>query len=297
MVKDKTTIKLLRRLGITLIALPEPVTTPFGVALLLTSHYLSKRLETRQNDRLRETIGHYLAHTGWFGADADSQPGPAGPVTRYALRQEQAILGQITGSAEANLAPSVWQSWQDMRHRAARYAADMQTSFGHYGSRSSLKAESGWPDGSGKAEKTAPHAINMRELSQRYEGGGSAVAHSGRVHTSGAGETVTQHSLNMILLSQAAGVGSVSQAKVSRHTINKALLPQHHAPAGCVAVRSALRSNNYYYDLVSQKNVIGGYPCLVPRFADPSADSSGKNKTAKGKRENPPRSHYALAAT
>jgi hypothetical protein len=260
MIKSKTITKLLRRLGVALIVAPEPFTTPFGVALVLVARYLSRRRETSQNNRLQEMVRYYLAHTERFGGDADGQSSAPGPVTCYTLSEKRAILGQITGSRsfEANLAPSVLQNWQDMRRRTVHHTTDIQSLSGHYKAGDSFKVESGWSDTSSRAEKVTHHTINMKRLSQCYEDA-SALAHSNWARTSSIGEGVTHHSLNMSLLSQSPNIGSARQVKVKHHNINMAPLRQRYGSAvNSTNVLNALRNNNFYYDIVSRGNVIGG---------------------------------------
>jgi hypothetical protein len=262
MIKTRTRIKLLRRLGITLIFLPELITTPFGVALVLVARHLAKRREASMNKRLRETVKYYLAHTRHFSDDADGKSSAPGPVKRYAQSEEHMIPRQYTGnrSFEANLAPSVWQSWRDMRGRTVHHTIDMQSLSQRYKAGDSFKVESGWPDTSRRAEKVIHHTINTEWLSRRYEGEDSAVAHSSGARTSGAGERVTHHSVNMRLLSQRYNIGSVGQTKVKYHTINMALLLQRYgSTVSSTKALNALQNNNYYYDVVSRGNVIGGY--------------------------------------
>jgi len=262
MIKPGNSIKFLKRLGIALILLPELITTPFGVALVLVARYLAKRLEARQNKRLREMVKYYLAHTGRFSNDADGKSSGPGSVNRHTQSEERLISRQYTGSRSfvANLAPSVLQNWRDMRGRTVHHTMDMQSSSGRYQAGGSLKVESGWSDASPKAEKVIHHTINMKRLSQRYEGQGSTVAHASWARTSGAWEGVTHHSLNMKLLSQRYNTGGVRQTKVKHHTMNMDLLRQRYGSAVSYTMAfRALQNNNFYYDIVSKGNVIGGY--------------------------------------
>ena len=147
-----------------------------------------------------------------------------------------------------------------MRGRTVHHTMDMQSLSGRYKAGDSFKVESGWSDTSPRAEKVIHHTINTEWLSRRYEGQDSAVAHSSWARTSGAGEGVTHHSLNMRLLSQRYNTGGVGQTKVKYHTINMALLRQRYGSAVSYTMAlKALRNNNFYYDIVSRGNVIGGY--------------------------------------
>lgn len=297
MIVGRTRVKFLKRLGIALIFLPELITTPFGVALVLVARYLAKRHEASQNNRLREMVKYYLAHTRRFSDDADGKSSAPGSVKRYTRSEERPIPQQYTGSRsfEANLAPSVWQSWHDMRRRTVHHSMDMQSLSRRYKAGDSFKVESGWADTSRRAEKVIHHTINTEWLSRRYESAGSAVAHSNWARTSGAGEGVTHHSVNMRLLSQRYKTGGVGQPKVKYHTINRALLLQRYGSAvNYTTVLNALQNNNYYYDVVSRGNVIGGYPCSMATNADHSVGTLKKRKSTKGEGENYLGYHYAF---
>ena len=88
MIVGRTRVKFLRHLGIALIFLPELITTPFGVALVLVARYLARRREASQNKRLREMVKYYLAHTGRFSGDADGKSSAPGSVKRYTRSEE-----------------------------------------------------------------------------------------------------------------------------------------------------------------------------------------------------------------
>jgi hypothetical protein len=262
MIGSRTSVKLLMRLGIALIFAPEPFTTPFGVALVFVARYLARRREAGLNKRLREIVKYYLVHTRCFNDDADGTSTATGLVEHHIQGKEHAILGQITGSPsfEANLASSVWQSWHDMRDRTVHQTVDRQSLSGHYKADDSFSVESGWSDTSSRAEKMIHHTINMKRLTQRYEDEGSAVAQSSLARTSGAGKRVAQHSINMKSLSQRYDTGAVGQAKVKHHTMNTGLLQRRYGSATMYKIAlNALKNNNFYYDVVSKGNVIGGY--------------------------------------
>jgi hypothetical protein len=244
-----------------LILSPEFITTPFGVALVLVARYLSRRREASQNNRLREMVKYYLAHTGRFSGDADGQSNAPGSVKHHTQSEERLIPQRYLGSRslESNLAPSALQNWQDMRRRTVHHKTDTQSLSGRYKAGDSFKVESGWSNTSYKAEKVIHHTINTGWLSQCYEGA-SAVAHSNWARASSVGEGVTHHPLNMILLSQRHNTGSVGQVKVKHHNINMAPLRQRYGSVvSSTRVLNALRNNNFHYDIVSRGNVIGGY--------------------------------------
>ena len=224
MIKARSYVRLLRHLGIALIFAPEPFTTPFGVAFVLAARHLSKRREDSVNNRLREMVQYYLAHTAHFGDYVDGESGAPGPVRRRGLSEERPILGQITGSRSLEAKCSVRQSRPPTQ------------------------------------EGTPNHTTHMGSLSRRYESANGAVAHSSSTTTSDSVEGATHHSVNMGLLSQHYGTGSVGRAKAKSHTINIARLQQRHgSAASSMTVYRALQNNNHYYDMLSRENVIGGY--------------------------------------
>jgi hypothetical protein len=261
MIGSRTSVKLLMRLGIALIFAPEPFTTPFGVAFVFAARYLAKRREADVNKRLRETVRYYLGHTRCFGDDADGASAVPDPIKQHIQGKEHAILGQITGSRslEANLARSVWQSWRDMQDRRLHHAMDMQSFSGHYNADDSFRGGSGWSDTSTGAGKMIHHTIDMKPLSQHYEGDGSATARSNWSRASGAREGVMRHSVNMKSLSQHYNTGGAGQAKIEHHTMNTGLLRRRYGSAmNCAMALNAVQNNNFYYDVISRGNVIGG---------------------------------------
>ena len=260
MVKTRTIIRFLRRLGITLIFLPELFTTPFGIALILISRHLSKRLEARQNKRLQEMVKYYLAHTGPFSSDTAGKYIASSSVKLYTRSEEHVIPQQFIGnhSFEINITPSVWQSWHDMRSRTVHYTMDKQRHSLGYKAGDNFKVECGLPNTQSKTKKVIHHMINMESLSQHYEGEDSDAVHSNRARTSDAVDRVMHHSVNKRLLSQCYNTTSIGQTKVN-HTTNIALLLHRYEEAMCKIALNALRDNYSYHDLISRGNVIGGY--------------------------------------
>ena len=254
MVGTGTGIRLLRHLGIALIFAPEPFTTPFGVALILVARHLSKKLEANRNNHLREMVQYYLAHTGHLGDYAYGESGAAGPAKRHGLSEERAILGQITGSRSFEAKPSVQPVRCNIREGTANHAADMQ------GLSQRCKYVGSHTNTSTRTEEVIHHAINMEWLSQRFESTNSAVAHSNWATTSGAAEGTTHHSVNMNLLSQHHETGSVGHAKPKCHAIDAVQLRRRYGSSvDHTTALNGLQNNNHYYDMLSRKNVIGGY--------------------------------------
>ena len=87
-----------------------------------------------------------------------------------------------------------------------------------------------------------------------------SLAHSSCTTTSGGPEGATHRALNTGLFAQYDGSGSVGQAKAKPRTVN--ITQRRQRPGSAVShttILSALQNNNYYYEVLSRKNVIGGY--------------------------------------
>jgi hypothetical protein len=65
--------KLLRGVGLALIAMPEPFTTPLGVGLLAASWVLAKRQDAQRRAYLRHLLKEYLHTYRPFGHGAPSE--------------------------------------------------------------------------------------------------------------------------------------------------------------------------------------------------------------------------------
>lgn len=254
MVSTRTYVRLLRHLGIALIFAPEPFTTPFGVAFILAARHLSKQHEANVNNHLRQTVRYYLAHSSLLTHDSDGKCGTSGPAKRYGLSEERPILGQITGSRSFEGNSSVRKARQGMKDGGANPTPEMETLCRRYTCGNSLC------DTSTGTQKVIHHTMDMGWLSRRYESASTAVAHSSWTTASSALEGVTHHSVNMALLSQHYGTGGVGKTKVELHATNTARLRQDRGAAAThTTVHRALQDNNHYYDMLSQRNVIGGY--------------------------------------
>jgi len=59
--------KLLKGVGLALIAMPEPFTTPIGAGLIAASFIISKTQESRKRKHLRHILGEYLNTYRPFG--------------------------------------------------------------------------------------------------------------------------------------------------------------------------------------------------------------------------------------
>jgi hypothetical protein len=254
MINARTYIRLLRHLGVALIFAPEPFTTPFGVASILVARHLSKRHEASVNNRLRETVQYYLAHTGRFGEYVDGESAAPSRAKRRGLNEERPILGEITGSRGIEAKSSVRQGRSDTQEGRANHTTGMASLSRRYKYGDSL---SGTSTGT---QRVIHHTIDIEWLSRRYESANSAVAHSGWTTTSGGVEGVTHHSVEVGSLPQNCRSGSVGQAKAKSHTTNIAQLrKRYRSGASCTTVYRALQNNNHYYDMLSRRNVIGGF--------------------------------------
>jgi hypothetical protein len=250
----RTYIRLLRHMGIALIFAPEPFTTPFGVAAILAARHLAKRHELSVNNRLRETVQYYLAHTGHPSDYAGDESRASVPVKRRGLSAEQPILGQITGSCSLGAEPSIRQGGRDIQRHSANYTAHMESLSRRYNIGNSLS------DTSVTTQKVIHHTTDTEWLSRRYLSANLAVAHSAWATTSVGVEGVTHHSLNVGSFSQRYGTGSIGQPQAKPHATGVSHSRQHYGSAvNSLAVLRALRNNNHYYEVLSRKNVIGGH--------------------------------------
>ena len=207
MIKAKTSIQLLRHLGIVLIVLPEVITTPFGVVLVLASRYLSRRLEASLNKRLQETLKYYLAHFKRFSDDADGESSAPSRVKRYTQSEKHLISWQYKGSRSFDATPSplVWQSWRDTRDDIVHHTVDIESLSRRYGIRDGSKVEPGdshWEVTSGSTKKLMHHSIDMQMFSRRYKADDSSKIESDWSDTSSSVEEVIHHTVNMESLSR-----------------------------------------------------------------------------------------------
>jgi hypothetical protein len=66
--------KLLKGIGLALIAMPEPFTTPIGAGLVAASFVISKTEEVKKRKHLRHILGEYLNTYRPFGYGMDYKP-------------------------------------------------------------------------------------------------------------------------------------------------------------------------------------------------------------------------------
>jgi hypothetical protein len=180
MTKSKTHIRLIKHLGIVLIALPEFVTTPLGVALVLLARYLSRKLESSLNRRLRESLTYYLAHFRRFDDGANVKAAVPASVRHYSQAEEQPVSWRYrnTRGFEAKFSPSVQRGSLSSRDNTVYHAIDMEWLTRRYGMRDGVRVEpkdSYFEVTPGRTEKLMPHSINREQLPRRYGSGGVAL--------------------------------------------------------------------------------------------------------------------------
>lgn len=103
MIQAKSTVKFLKYLGIGLVALPEPFTTLFGVALLFAANVLSHKLESGLDIRLPEAAAYY---SYWFKNPIDYTDSASSEPLK-GLSRQRPIPGQY-GLPETSAYQSYW---------------------------------------------------------------------------------------------------------------------------------------------------------------------------------------------
>jgi len=282
MIKAKTSIQLLRHLGIVLIVLPEVITTPFGVVLVLASRYLSRRLEASLNKRLQETLKYYLAHFKRFSDDADGESSAPSRVKRYTQSEEHLISWQYKGSRSFDATPSplVWQSWRDTRDDIVHHTVDIESLSRRYGIRDGSKVEPGdshWEVTSGSTKKLMHHSIDMQMFSRRYKADDSSKIESDWSDTSSSVEEVIHHTVNMESLSRrykgndSTGADSnwVSTSGtvegVAHHSLHMRLLSQCYETGGVGPVKVRYHTVNMASLLRRYGSAASSTPALKAR--------------------------------
>ena len=203
MIKAKTSIKLLRSLGFALIALPEPITTPFGVALVLASRFLSKRLEARVNKQLQNTLTNYLIHFNRFSDDADSRSNFPNKVMRDTQTKKPLITWQYHwgGSYKPNYGPLVWQSYHDIPKDIVHHAIDMQMLHRRFGPNDDAGIERDLSNSSGSGQ-AIHHTMNMERLYRRFGSNDGSGAGTALSNTSSHEQEAIHHTINNERLSR-----------------------------------------------------------------------------------------------
>lgn len=246
--------KLLRHLGVALLFAPEPLSTPLGVAFILVARHLSRKLEATQNAHLREMVKHYLAHSGLLATEADVALGvpssPQGPI----VSEEPPILGQITGSLDFQGKPPVRQGKRIIPEGITTHAAAIQ------GPSRLHEPSHGLCDAAARTQKVTYHRIDMERLSRRYGRARRPVAQSGQARTSAASHGAIVRRPAAGPISTRPETERVGQLRATSRTMNGEIVQRRDRTAArYTTVADALHRNNYYYEMLSRANVIGGY--------------------------------------
>jgi hypothetical protein len=262
MIKAGTLIKFLRRSGIALLFAPEPFTTPFGAALLLAAHYLSRNRDRYLNRRMCEVVKYYLAHTTRVADEGQPKSDSLGLGDRYRGKEQQPFTRQYRPGADfaASFAGAARNGSYAVPPHKAPHIANAAGVPQRGESGNSLEARWALPAMSHTGENVVHHTIDIERLSWRYASEAATVAHAGWTGVSGAPEGVTYHSINMRALSERYRTAHDRQAAIQHHAVDMRSLLRRYAPSlSATAVANAVRENSYYYDIASRPNVIGGY--------------------------------------
>jgi len=262
MIKLGILIKILKRSGIALLFAPEPFTTPFGVAFLLAAHYLSRNRDRSLNRRASELVQYYLVHTARVADQAEREPDSPGSLGRYTLEEQQSFAQQYRPGAAlaASSAPAGRNGPFAVRSQRAPNTANAASVPQRRGTINSLKARRTLPATSHTGETVVHHTIDIERLSWLYASEATTVAHAGWTGVSRTPEGITYHSINKRALSERCKTAHDKQAAIQQHAIDMlSLLRRYAPPLSATAVPNAIRHNNYYYDIASRPNVIGGY--------------------------------------
>lgn len=230
MIKPRNAVRLMKHLGIVLIAMPEPITTPVGIALSLTAHFLSKRIEAHLYDRLRRTFQNYLAHSkpkSKSKAQSAERKGETEPLSTFQQSQQemadyaasQAAMakwrfphkGTITGAEtafsqpdpKAKYVPLVWIDGHDTAPKTVHHTVDWKRLSPHYGTITGSKFAPGQSEPEAvpaRVAKIVHHDIDMRELSRLFSSADSGEATVGSAAT--PEKVVVRHSFSTEFLAR-----------------------------------------------------------------------------------------------
>ena len=206
MVKAKTGITILKRLGIVLIALPEPFTTPIGVACVIASGYLARLREATLNKHLRETLTRYLSHTKRSNDETDNKSHARQKVKPYTRTDNPTILWQNTSHIEANHITPIRRNRRNAEEKTIHHNIDEESLARHYPvtDASKVKIESSHSDVAPvKTEKLIHHSVDKQFLSRRYPATDGSKAKTASSHSDVAPEETEKmihHSIDMQML-------------------------------------------------------------------------------------------------
>ncbi len=221
MVKAKTGITLLKRLGFVLIALPEPFTTPIGVACVVASGYLSKIREAALNKHLHETFTRYLSHSKPAKAETDNKSHARQKVKPYTRTQDPMILWQNKASlpVETSHPHFVRQNRRDKEENTVHHSVDTESLSRRFTVTVSPKAEnvSAHSDVEpAKIEKLIHHSVDTQFLARRYPVAAIPKAKTESSHsnvTPDESENLVHHSVDTKFLSRRYLVTDSSKSK------------------------------------------------------------------------------------
>ncbi|MGD9116761.1 MAG: hypothetical protein PVJ61_06245 [Dehalococcoidia bacterium] len=152
MPSPKTNLNFIRCLGIGLVALPEPVTTALGVALLVAAGYLSRQFDAGPDNLLLETPN------AWFKRSGDHAAGGPGLPGEVRLYRHSLEADTFSGWPMANTRADV-----------AHHVVDLPTLCRRYGLNSDgSKARPKAPLSSNKLN-TVSHRLDLPALQRRYK--------------------------------------------------------------------------------------------------------------------------------
>jgi hypothetical protein len=224
----------MRRVGIALIAFPELITTPFGVALLVTAQVLSRRVEANLNKRLRNTVQQLFTHLSHFSHD-----GKASALKKeknYSRYKEYLFPWRRKNKRdfETNSSPAAWHSWRQKEPDAVFHSIDMEALSRRYETENSLKVGSAGANVPG-ATKQVFHNLDMKALSRRYEATDSSKSDPDGIDASGTTKQVF-HNIDIRALSRRFKDDSNGDTNSQNpdtqntvhHTLNQRLLSQQY---------------------------------------------------------------------
>lgn len=209
MIKPGKIVRLLRRFSLLLIALPEPITTAFGVVLLgftfYLSHALSRIIERSLNTQAEEKLTSYLTHFKHFGDDTECEAGAPDRTKRP--REEHVLPRQLADSRslKAGPDPSLWQGLRDSGGCAVHHAVNMQSLSWRYGLRDSSAVgtlESDFGATFASVEKQMHPGIDRKMTARRFKAAISRGFAPDWPDETIAAENVMHHAINMGHLSR-----------------------------------------------------------------------------------------------
>ncbi len=224
-------LRLLKYLGFTLIALPEPFTTPIGVGLIVAARFLAKKRETRVFRHFEKALTGYLNHIRRTEYEMFVGRDLADAVEHHALDME--LLSKVYKTPSV----PIFRSPQEIVHHSLNVPQLLQ----HYGNdiapkplvRYSLSKYIPEHTEARPPEKVVRHTLDMDRLSQRYGIGSQfkPVEAAKAVHrnlwvpaASGYAYEGTEGSHNLSVPTSFGHVESPAPGKVEYHVVDMARL-------------------------------------------------------------------------